>query len=161
MAQLKSTSITNRDATPRVFNSAANGAPGDVKEVFEYVTATGTVGDIITLIEVPSTARVGSVQWQAAAMTAGAFDIGVYRNTAAGGAVVDADLFASAVSAATAVTPTEVKHESGVYAIDDQNKPLWEAAGLTADPGGTLDICATITTAVTVAGLLGLKVQYR
>ena len=159
---LKSPGITNRDAVPAVLNTSGRGAAARVREVSGYVTTTSgvTVGSTYRMVELPSTCRVGSIVWDAGAMTQGPFDVGIYRNTADGGAVVDADFFATAVSAASAVKATDITNESGSYTADKQNQPLWQAIGMSADPGGTLDLVFTSTNTITAGALLGVKVQF-
>lgn len=159
---LKSPSITNRDATPRVFNSAGFGAAERVQEVYDYLNTTSgkTVGSTYRILSVPSNCRVTSVALQAAAMTQGAFDIGVYRSTDDGGAVVSAAFFGSAVDCSSAVAETSVTNESGTNTIVLQSQPLWQAAGLSADPGGALDIVATSTNTITAGALLALKCRF-
>lgn len=162
---LKSVAITNREATPSVFNSPGAGGASKLKTVksqLASVTAALSITSVIRLVEVPSNAIVSAVYFQSAAQTAGKFDIGVYRNNADGGAVVDADLFASAVDCAAAVVRTDVTNESTNNTIAKQLQPLWQAAGLSTDPGGTLDICATVVTTdvTTGTGAIMAEVQY-
>lgn len=159
---LKSTPITNRDAVPTVLNTSGKGAAAVVKEVSANITPTSgvTVGSIYRMVEVPSNCRLSQIIVQSAAMTQGSFDIGVYRNTKDGGAVVSAALFASAVAFAALVQPTDVTNESGTYTPDKAAKQLWDAAGLTSDPGGTLDICFTSTNTITTGALMGLVARY-
>lgn len=162
---LKSTAITNRQATPPVLNNPGNGGAGDVKAVWGYLAsmpASLSATSIIRMVQVPSNALVRSVKIYSEAQTAGAFNIGVYRTNNDGGAVVDDDLFGSAVSLASAVDGTEVSNESGNYTIDKRGMQLWQAAGLSSDPGGHLDIALTCnTTAVTTGlGKVGLSADY-
>jgi hypothetical protein len=58
--------------------------------------------------------------------------------------------------------PTDIINESGTYTLDKRIQPLWQALGLTADPGGNIDIVATVvTTAVTTGtGKFGISVLY-
>jgi hypothetical protein len=56
------------------------------------------------------------------------------------------DFFATAIDCASAVAPTDVTNESGTYTIDKRNQPIWQAVGLTTDPGGYFDIVATVVT---------------
>jgi hypothetical protein len=79
-----------------------------------------------------------------------------------GGAVVDADLFGSAISCASQVKITEILEESAEYTIAEMAKPLWEVLGLTADPHRFYDVCATVVTTdvTTGTGALGVRVQY-
>jgi hypothetical protein len=162
---LKGTGITNRDATPVVMGNPGAFAPGILREVNGYlasVTASLSTTSIIRLVEVPSNAIVSQVLLYSEAQTAGAFDIGVYRNTRDGGAVVSAAFFASAVSCAAAIDGTDVTNESGTNTIDKRLQPLWQAAGASVDPKSTYDIALTCaTTAVTTGtGKIGLKVRF-
>lgn len=162
---LKSAAITNRQATPVVFNNPGSGGAGVVREVYSFlasVTASLSATSIIRVVQVPSNAYVTSVRLYSAAQAAGAFDCGVYRVNNDGGAVVLADLFGSAVSCASAIDGTEISNESGNYTIAKRAQPLWQAAGLSSDPGGHLDIALTVkTTDVTTGtGAIGLSVRY-
>jgi hypothetical protein len=44
--------------------------------------------------------------------------------------------------------------------IDKIENLVWQDAGLTADPGGVLDIAATLTAAAAAAGTLSFLVDY-
>lgn len=98
---------------------------------------------------VPSSARVSSILIYCDAITTCAADIGLYKSTADGGLVVDADFFASAQSLASAsALGIEVAHEAtGTHDIDDVEKPLWSALGLSGDPSLTYYVAATLTAA--------------
>lgn len=157
----KSTPITNRDATPAVINDGRL-ERGSLRSSIGSVTAVNgdSIGSKYILASVPSTAMVRKVLLSCAAITTCAGDVGVYRNTADGGAVVSAAFFGSAVSLATAVFNSDVTNESGTYTIDLREKPLWQALGLAANPGGTLDIAVTLTAAAASGGLVGAQVEY-
>jgi hypothetical protein len=162
---LKGTAITNRQATPRVLNNPGLGSGAPVKCAVGYlasVTAALSITSIIRLVEIPSNAIVLKVELQSGAQTAGAFDVGVYRNNDDGGAVVDADFFASAVNCAAAVVNTDITAEATVNTIADMNSPLWSAVGASADPKSTYDIALTVVTTdvTTGAGAIGLRVWY-
>lgn len=168
---VKSTAITNADATPYVVNSTGSGAPGALEHVDQsLVILAGSVADsTYRFVRVATTVKVKRVKFQSQAQGAGAFDIGVYYPTTGPTAkadlaanAVDQDFFASAVSAASAVQPTDVTNESGTYTADKQTQPLWAAVGLSADPGGEFDIVATVkTTDVTTGtGIAGLSVEF-
>lgn len=170
---VKSPSITNLDAQPAVANTAGEGGGAPVKTIEGYATAvaSSSVDATYQLVRVPSTCKVKAVMFESAAQTAGAFDIGVYYATDGQGGkptsllaanAISRALFASAVDCASAVAPTDVTNESGNYTIDKRVMPLWQAAGLTSDPGGSFDIVATVTTtAVTTGtGRFGVRVSY-
>lgn len=144
---LKGAAITNREATPRVLNNPGLGEGGRAKVAYGHlasVTASLSITSVIRLVSVPSNAIVTSLIFQSSAMTAGNFDVGVYRNNSDGGAVVDADFFATSIACTTAVVPTEILNESLTNTLVKQGQPLWQAAGLTVDPKSTLDIALTV-----------------
>ena len=157
----KSGVITNRDATPKVLNNAAISG-GGIKSFAGTLEAVSgdSIGSVYIMGSIPSNARVHQVLALCDAITTCAADVGIYDTTANGGAVVDADFFASAQSLASALTGTDVTHESGVYGVEDIEKPLWEALGLTSDPCKMYDIAYTLTAAAGSAGTVSLKVTY-
>lgn len=169
---LKSTSLTNLDAGPPLANSQGEGAAANLKVIDDFLVApaASSIGSVFRILRVPTTAKVKSLWLEAEAQGAGAFDVGVYYSAsvndspgaaALGGVVVDADFFASAVSNAAAIAGSEIVNESGVYTLDERKLPLWQAVGLTADPGGYFDIVATVTTAITTGtGRIGLRASF-
>lgn len=170
---VKSTFVTNLDAVPVVPNTAGEGGPAPLKSVDGYATAvaSSSVGATYQLCRVPSNSKIKSIVFESEAQTAGKFDLGVfYATDGVGGkpasllvaAAISAALFGSAIDCAAAVTPTDVTNESGTYTLDKRTMPLWQAAGLSADPGGNFDIVASvITTAVTTGtGKFGIRVSY-
>lgn len=157
----KSTCITNRDATPPVINDPRNERSTLNSSIGSVTAVNGdSIGSVYIIASVPSTAKVRKVLLNCAAITSGAANIGVYRNTRDGGAVVSASLFASAQSIASALKNSDVTNQSGNYGMDKMEQPIWQAAGLSADPGGTLDIALTLSAATTAGGLVGLAVEY-
>lgn len=157
----KSTAITNRDATPAVITDGRLERASMRSCIGSVLAVNGdSIGSKYILASVPSTAMVRKVLLSCVAITSGAGDIGVYRNTKDGGAVVDADFFASAQSIASILNNSDVTNESTIYTIDKREMPLWQAAGLTADPQTTLDIAITLTAATTAGGLVGAQVEY-
>lgn len=163
---LKSTAITNREASPRTMNISGAGGAGVKKTVYGYiasVTASLSATSVIRLVEVPSNAYVLSVKVSSGAQTAGKFDIGVYRNNADGGAAVDQDFFTTDLDCASAVIDQEcVMKATSANTLVKRNQPLWQALGLSSDPKTTFDICATVhTTDVTTGtGALGAVVDF-
>lgn len=159
MATQKSTAITNRDATPAVLNTGNLTGTARLHQAIGSLTTTtaDTSGNKYVLCEVPSNARVADIIFAGAAHTVGKFNVGVYRNTADGGAVVSTTFFASAIDCASAVAATSIINQSGTNTLDKQEKQLWDAAGLTTDPKSTLDIVAVATTVLTLGALIGVK----
>jgi hypothetical protein len=111
------------------------------------------------------------VKYQCAALGASCtINVGVYYPTfipiGAGlvasnaSAVINATFFASAINSASAVAITDVTNQAGNNTIDLQEQPLWQALGLSADPGIPLDIVATVQVATASSGKIGVKVAY-
>lgn len=163
----KSGGITNRDASPRVKMNASlmGGVLASAAGTVE-TTATDSIGSTYIMCQVPSNARVHQVLLYCDDIgTTGEADIGLYRTTADGSAVVDADFFASAVVLDSgALNAVDVTHEAAAGTglnIDDVEKPLWSALGLTTDPRIMYDVVLTLTEAANAAGTLSLKVAYQ
>lgn len=170
---VKSSIITNLDASPVVQPTAGEGGPAPLKYVDGYATAvaSSSVGATYQLCRVPSNAKIKKIIFESEAQTAGKFDLGVFYATDGEGGkptallvanAIDADFFATAIDCAAAVLPTDVTNESLTYSLDKRTQPIWQAAGLTSDPGGYFDIVASvITTAVTTGtGKFGISVSY-
>lgn len=170
---LKSTPITNLDAAPVVMNTAGEGAPGRLISVTGYVAPSGSMaaGSTYRLVRLPSNCKVKRVQFQSEAQGAGKFQLGLYpsdsttdgTNAAAPGTAIDVKFFADDIDCASAVLPGDYTfYTGGSYTLDKRNQPLWQAAGLSADPGGFIDVVATVhTTAITTGGgKVGVTVDY-
>jgi hypothetical protein len=161
----KSAALTAMD-TPGAALPAARLARTDLQTAIGKVevSATDSIASILRFVRVPSNARVSQVLLRCTATTGAIGDIGVYRyskETAAAGTVVDVDLFASAQTFAAALAIwTDVTNESLLYTPTLLEQPLWQAAGLAADPGGLLEIAATLTAAATAAGQVTIEVRY-
>lgn len=170
---VKSTFVTNLDATPVVPNTAGQGGPAPLKYIDGYATAVASSSADATyqLVRIPSNAVVKKIIFESQAQTAGKFDLGLYYATDGvigkaasllAAAAIDQDFFATDIDCASAVLPTDVTNESLSYTLAKRHLPIWEAVGLSADPGGNFDIVATVhTTAVTTGtGLFGISVTY-
>lgn len=160
---LKSGQITNRDASPQVFNNpgvskgSMCGAVGRVQ-----TNADDSVNSIYIFCTIPSNAVVHSLRlYSDDSGNTGDMDVGLYRTTGDGGAVVDADFFGSAVDInAAALNGSDILHESGQFSLEEAEKPVWEALALSADPNLEYDVCGTLTEAVTAVTDIVLKIQY-
>lgn len=158
----KSGVITNRDATPQVkSNSSVQG--GLVKScsaVVEVVTGDSSTSTY-RMLQVPSNARIKSLLIHSDDMgTATAADFGIANCTADGGSVIDADFFKAAQSLnGGALAGTEILH-GNAYNVDEIEKPLWEAMGLTSDPHLVYDVIATLTADSDTGGTLALEMEY-
>lgn len=169
---IKSAALTAADspASQTVSNQAsARVASGRVKESVgtgEF-TSTASIASIARLARVPSNARISQILLSCDAITSAAADIGIYDvPTVNSGAAVDVDFFASAQSLASALVNSDVTHEADAadagagFGQADVEKPLWQALGLTADPGKLYDVAITLTAAATAAGTVSLKTRF-
>lgn len=159
----KSAAITNRDATPRVLNNArVTGAPIMRAAGLVAVANGDDIASKLIVCSIPSNAIVSDVKVTTADIgTTMTGDIGLYRTTADGGAVVDADLFASAISFKDgALAKSSQVNESASNPYTAAEKPVWEALGLTSDPGVLYDVVITLTAASDAAGTILLEVEY-
>lgn len=174
VSHVKATGITNADASPAVANTAGEvGGAAPLKVVSSgsiVAIAADSIDTTYQFCRVPSNAKVQAIFFESAAQAAGAMDIGLYYATdGIGGkptallaaAAIDQDFFASAVSVAALSQPTNVVNESAVNTPAKRVQPLWQAAGLTSNPGGNFDIVGTVTTAITTGtGSMGMTVMY-
>ena len=162
VVNVKSTAITNRDATPAVPNNA-HIQHGVLKEcVATYEVATGDSSTSkYRMMQVPSNARISQLLLVSDDMgTATAADFGIYDTTENGGSVVDADFFSAAVSLnGGALSDSDITH-GNAFGKEDAEKPLWEALGLTSDPKKYYDVVATLTADADAGGTLTLKLRY-
>lgn len=169
---VKSTPLTNLDATPAVISTAGEGAPAPLKSVSSgdvVGVASSSVNATYQFVRVPSNAKIKRILFDTETQAAGAMDVGVYYATDGEGgkptsllaaAAISQALFASAV-ALTATAITDITNESGTYTPTKRLQPLWQAAGLSSDPGGYFDIVGTLTTAITTGtGKMGMTVEY-
>lgn len=168
---LKSGSVTNADATPVVPNTAGAGAAAFMWTVNDYiaVSASMDVASTYKLVRLPSNAKLKQLIFESAALGAGKFHIGAYYSDSVTdgtppslqGTLIDVDYFATLVDCASKVGPTDVLNEADTVTLDKRKMPLWQMLGLSADPGGFIDIVATVnTTAITTGGLIGMLANF-
>jgi hypothetical protein len=145
---VKSTLITNADATPAVLNSPrVDGGFERIEVATAAITSGDNTGSTYRMFRVPSNAVMTDLRIYSPDIgTTTISDIGLYRTAKDGGAVVDADFFASALSLKDgAINGTDVLHESAVFSIANSGKELWDALGLTSDPSVFYDVAFTLT----------------
>lgn len=134
-------------------------------------------GDAVILCQVPSNARIVSIQLVNDDLDTGsdsAVNVGIYNGNEAfndtdasatlyaADAIIDEDCFAGS---ATDLRSTNSGTEIGFRTAARKNAPLttvWEDAGLTSDPGVPLRVALTQTTTVSgaQAGDIAMIVQY-
>lgn len=157
---VKSQSITDRDSLPRVpVNARIDGAFNHHSRDVCAIANGDSIASVYRFFQVPSNALVEAIRLSCPDIgTTTAGDVGLYRTTSDGGAVVDADFFASAVSlSGGALNKSDITHESGVYTLANARKMLWEALGLTEDPKIMYDVALTLTAAADAAGTVLLE----
>lgn len=163
---ISSTQITNRDASPKVLNNSRieRGMLRSSIGVIE-TSAADDIGSKYIMCQIPSSARMSALKLSCDNLgSTGTADIGLYQTTENGGAVVDADFFASAQALTSALSNSDVLGEAaGANAsldVSEREQPIWEAAGLTADPFIDYDIVLTVAEAVELAGHISLEAIY-
>lgn len=165
-ANTKSTAVSNRDASPRV-PSPAHLVRGPLFEAVGTVeiAAADDNGSVYRMARLRSSDRVSQLTVFNDVIAGGSgFDLGLYRTADDGGAVVDADLFASTLDFTTAPTVpaagSDVVFESAATDIAKIEKRLWELLGLSADPQVDYDIAFTGNAVGSAAGTVSLRVRF-
>lgn len=165
---LKSASITNDDASPRVPNTAGAGAAGILRSIADYVTISASMaaGSTYRLVRVPSNCYGKHLFFESEAQGAGKFNLSVYYETGfLLGVIVPTtgdQFFASDIDCASAVVSADKINESTNNTLAKRQQQLWEALGLASDPHCNFDIVAVVhTTDVTTGtGKLGIDFQF-
>ena len=161
---VKSTSVTNANAIPRVQNSIglADGAVYRAINDTVAVASGDSIGSTYRVGKIRSSDWVDRIRLVSADIgTTAAADLGLYDllTAANGGAVVDADFFGSAVSLSGGAIDSDVSFESaaagGLYT--NGTKRVWEALGLSADPQKEYDVALTLTAAADAAGTVLMR----
>ena len=167
VANTKSLQVTNGDAVPRK-STGVRIAEGRLKEstAFIEMAAGDDDGSVYRMHRVRSDVRISSLEVgnDAVATELGDngtdFDMGVYQTAENGGAVLDADVFASAVDITSALPLTDYTYEAGATDIDKISMPLWERLGLSANPGIEYDIALTGNTVGAGAGTIVSRLRF-
>tara|TARA_R110000868_G_scaffold24342_2_gene96268 strand:+ start:567 stop:1109 length:543 start_codon:yes stop_codon:yes gene_type:complete len=173
---LNSVQITNLNATPVVIGSTGQNAVGNLRVVTGSVTAVSAddTSSVYKMVRVPTTAKIKKVEIMSRIQTAGSGDINVaYSNSTTDGTQPDNQgdiiqisaannkMFGAAQSLVLAGAPTDFTFKNATnFPQADRELPLWEALGLTSDPGGFFDIQINITTAVTTGGEVSMAVYF-
>lgn len=154
----KSTPLTNADATPAVINASRVDRARGLRSVGVVAAVSAdSIASVYRFCRVRSSDRVSSIMLSCTAITTCAADVGLYQTAKAGGAVFDADFFASAQSLAAVLSNADITHEAAVYTVAMREMPLWQAMGLTTDPMIDYDIAATLTAAAGSAGTIAIE----
>jgi len=127
------------------------------------LAAADCANSVYRLVRVHSSWRISNIVRYNDAITSGTdFDVGLYDTAENGGAVVNINQYADAVSLASAsVTGTNDLYESGSdIGVEDLEQVIWQQIGLTADPNRFYDLCYTGVTPGSGAGTLSVRVVY-
>lgn len=151
---VKSTPITNSDALPIVLNKAnVDGARIRFKSGVVTAANGDSIGSTFRSFRIKSNDLVAAITLDNASFGAACTaDIGLYKTAKDGGAVVDADFFASAVDMNVANRALDITRESGVITVANMEKRVWELLGLTTDPQIDYDVTFTLVAAAAAAG---------
>lgn len=159
---VKSTNITNRDSVPRVMNnSAGSGAHlrGFVGQC--TVTSGNSTGSTYIFGQIPSNALLRDLLVSSPDIgTTTTMDLGLYRNTADGSAVVDADFFTAAFSLKDGAVSKSSALRGNVATIANAEKRVWELLGLSSDPGYVYDVVGTLVGAADGTGTMCVECSY-
>jgi len=158
---LKSTPLTNADSTPVKLNRADVARARRLHNRGVVTTgAADSIGSTYRFTRIKSSDMILSVLLDNDAIaTAPTMDIGLYRTTRDGGAVVNATLFASAVALAAAQASLNVTRESLVITVANMEKRVWELLALTEDPLLEYDVTGTLVAATTAVGSIAVAVD--
>lgn len=164
VVHLKSTPVTNADAGTTRNAPSVDGAALKCKVGKVTNSAADDIGATYRYVRVPSNARIHQLIFVSQASGAtGQLDIGIYQTAENGGAVVDADFFASALDPGGGALNVDATHEATGAACNLPTRlemPLWQALGLSADPQRDYDIAGTVTEVMADAVTHGVKVAY-
>lgn len=135
-------------------------AEASVKVIVSQIAITNgdSINSLFYIGSVPSSAIIdpGAVYDYEAVAGVTDFDVGFYRPL--GGAVIDADALVDVDDISSAGTQTFKGH--GTITTANGHKRAWELAGLSADPGGMLDIVATLKAASTATKVVNFRIPY-
>jgi uncharacterized membrane protein len=159
---VKSTPVTNADTPANQTLNPATIDGGNVRHKRGICTAANgdSIASTFRFCRIRSSDLVKEVvldnaTWGAACT----MDIGLYRTAADGGAVVDADFFASAVDMNAANRGLDVTRESGVITVANMEKRVWQLLGLSSDPNVDYDVTGTLAGAAAAAGAACVSVE--
>lgn len=162
VVNIKSTFITNADATPLSLTSdfISKGRLNEAIGTAE-VAAADSDGSTYRMVRIPSGARITTIEYANDAITAGTvFDIGVYKTNKDGGAAVSDALFATGIDMSSAHAFTDATYQTTATNIAVVEQRLWELLSLSVDPLIDYDIVFTGDTVGSAAGTLSLRVRY-
>lgn len=153
---VKSSQITNGDATPVRINPAYTAASRIIERVGVLAFANGdSATSVYRFTRIRSIDRVSEIVLDCDALGA-ACSISVGLHDVNGGAVVSAALF----MAATVLAAAQVKLNALSAVLPaNREKRVFELLGLAADPQKEYDVTITVVVATAAAGSIALQVR--
>lgn len=166
---IKSTVIAQRDSTPPILSDPIK-AVGRAEEVYgtEKLPTTPNAGSTCKLFQVPSGARLASLEYAMQGLGTSVLDVAVWypnqvatQSSVVAGALISSSVFAANLAGVDAgVAMTDAMGLPSALALDKRTQPLWQMLGLVADPGINLDFGFSVRTANAIAGYVGLRARY-
>jgi hypothetical protein len=169
---LKSSYLAGLDATPIVMPTTGEGAQGFLRSVSGTVTATTgeLLGSTYQLVRFPTNSVIRHVYIGLdATVSTFTADIGLYYSTSTNdgtsaanrglpvNSTTGSQLFGAGVSALNTIGDVDYANAMGGA---KRNMPIWQAAGLTKDPGGNFDLVLTTTATNSGAPVISAEVQF-
>lgn len=169
---VKSTFISNRDASPKVLTDPfqGTGIPKAMTGV-ENIPQTAGILSTVKLLSIPAGAKLQTLEHCAGALGTSAIDMAVwYPTNVPGGAVIAQSLSGTLISSSwatsnitgvdTAISWTDSFGTVANFGIAKRSYALWQILGLSADPLVDLDVGFTVRTANAIAGYVGLRAMF-
>ena len=172
---IKSLVLENRDASPKVLTDPiqSKGYSKDMIGVQRTSAPIIDAGSTIKLLTVSSGARLAELFYAADNLGTSSLDVAVFYPAvipvggfatpaaSLAGTVVSSSTFAVAIAGVTAgIAWTDAMGLPSVHSIQRRAMPLWQAIGMSADPGIDLDIGFSVRTATALQGYVGLKARF-
>lgn len=164
MASTKSNEVTNADATPPVKThvSTSHGRLHEKVATVE-IAASDNNDHEYRMVRLHSSWRLSEINRFNDAITSGTdYNVGLFDIAENGGAVVNENLFADAVSLSSAsLTGVNDLFEAGSgVGVEDIEQRIWEMLGLSSDPGKWYDLVYKGVTVGSGSGTLSVRVRY-
>lgn len=174
---LKSTSITNLDASPPTANTAGQGGPGNSQDASDWVSATaaglGSTSSTYKLVRLPSNCVVKAMRLtsktQLDSGSALTVDVGAYYSDSTIDGTQGSNQ-GNSISVNAFLANTAFGQVSGyndidalqAFDVDKRNQELWNALAIATDPGGFIDVVVAVHTGAGtgIAGKIGLSVKF-
>lgn len=169
VVNIKSTVVSNADATPVILNNPFVAYGGDYNETGVCAAgATDSAASVYRYFRIPSGARIQDVQVMNDANTSGtSYKCGVLFVAGDGGGVVVAasdQIFFSAVTMAAARSIWTSLYFPSILAggglVANTSLRIWELLGLAADPFKIYDLAISAVTPGSAGGNMAVQLSY-